>query len=132
MDGQDQRREPGSTRADEDPPHRKEEQEPQDSARERDTSVGLDLQLTWDLARFGEPDELLSISRERRELVELRDQVLERVNRLYYERRRVLEERGAAAPDQARALALRAEELAAQLDGWTGGQFSRLEASTSP
>ncbi len=100
-----------------------------DSARERDTNFGLDLQLTWNLARLAEPDDLLAISRERRELVELRDQVLERVNRLYFERRRVLEERAAAAPEEQRALALRAEELSAQLDGWTGGLFSRLETS---
>ncbi len=101
-----------------------------DSSRERDTNFGLDLQLTWDLARLAEPDDLLAISRERRELVELRDQVLERVNRLYFERRRVLEERAAAAPEEQRALALRAEELSAQLDGWTGGLFSRLETTS--
>jgi hypothetical protein len=41
----------------------------------------------------------------------------------------VLEERAAAAPEEQRALALRAQELSAQLDGWTGGLFSRLEAS---
>lgn len=103
-----------------------------DSARQSGSSVGLDLQFTWDLARIAEPDDGIAISRERRELVELRDQVLERVNRLYFERQRVLEEQAAAAPDQERALSLRAQELASQLDGWSGGQFSRLEASSSP
>jgi hypothetical protein len=103
-----------------------------DSARERDSSLGIDVQLSWDLPRLTDPDDLLAISRERRELVELRDQVLERVNRLYFERRRVLQEHAAAEPDAARALSLRAQELGAQLDGWTGGQFSRLEATSPP
>ena len=98
-----------------------------DSARARDTSFGLDLQLTWDLARVAEPDEQLAISRERRELVELRDQVLERVNRLQFERQRVLERREVAPVEEHRELTLRARELAAQLDAWTGGQFSLLE-----
>jgi hypothetical protein len=101
-----------------------------DSARAHDTSFGLDLQLTWELARVAEPDEQLAISRERRELVELRDQVLERVTRLQFERQRVLARREAAPPEERAELTLRARELAAQLDAWSGGQFSLLENAT--
>ncbi len=99
-----------------------------DVRRTTDTRVGFDLQFTWELGRLAEPDDQLAISRERREVIELRDQILERVNRLYFERQRVLVERSSAAPPERGALALRARELAARLDAWTGGTFSRLEA----
>lgn len=101
-----------------------------DSGRASDTRLGFDLQLTWELGRWTEPGDQLAISRERREVVELRDQILERVNRLYFERQRVLAEHSSAPPAEQDGLARRARELAAQLDAWTGGTFSRLEAGT--
>ena len=100
-----------------------------DSDREHDRSVGVDVQLTWELARGTAPDQALQISRERRQLVELRDQVLDRVNRLYFERERVLARLAGlpeSASDERAVLELRERELAAQLDGWSGGLFSRL------
>ncbi len=96
--------------------------------------LGFDVQLVWDLAKLAAPDHALSISRERRLLIELRDQVLERVNRLYFERLRVLAELEALAPDRQQErpeLQLRVRELAAHLDAWTGGVFSRLAASSA-
>jgi hypothetical protein len=70
-----------------------------------------------------------------RELIELRDEVLDEINQLYFERRRVLLERS-QLPDPASAeaerLALRARELAAGLDAWTGGWWSRQLETTSP
>jgi len=99
-----------------------------DSGRATDTRVAFDVQLTWELGRLTEPDDQLAISRERREVIELRDQILERVNRLYFERQRVLAEHSTAPAGERDALALRASELTAQLDAWTGGTFSRLEA----
>ncbi len=96
--------------------------------------LGFDVQLVWDLAKLAEPDHALAVSRERRLLIELRDQVLERVNRLYFERLRVLAELEALAPDRHQKrpeLQLRVRELAAHLDAWTGGVFSRLAASSA-
>jgi hypothetical protein len=97
-----------------------------DRGRALDTGLGLDVQFTWELGRRARPDALIAISRERRELIELRDQVLERVTRLVFERRRVLALHAAAESDARPELELRANELAAQLDAWTGGVFSRL------
>ena len=100
-----------------------------DSGRSR--GLGLDLQLTWELSRLADPGQALSISRERRQLIELRDQVLERVNRLYFERLRLLARLSALAPEQREEqgeLELRVDELAAHLDAWTGGMFSKLAA----
>ena len=55
---------------------------------------------------------------------------MERVNRLYFERLRVLM-RLAALDREAAAerieLGIRVRELAAHLDAWSGGAFSRLE-----
>ena len=104
-----------------------------DRQSEREKSVGLDVRLVWDLGGLAAPGHALSISRERRELIELRDQVLERVNRLYFDRLRVLAELDALAPDRPRErakLELRARELSAHLDAWTGGMFSRLASGT--
>lgn len=86
--------------------------------------------LTWELEELALPDNALAVSRERRLVVSLRDQVLERVNHLYFQRVRLLGELAALPADaeQKRAeLELAAAELAAQLDAWSGGAFSRLE-----
>ncbi len=100
-----------------------------DSSYDTDAALDLRVELVWDFTTLATPERAIAISRERRELVELRDQVLERVNRLYFERLRALD-RLAALPPEAEAerseLELRARELAAGLDGWTGGAFSRL------
>ncbi|MFQ5514137.1 MAG: hypothetical protein ACE5FG_06815 [Myxococcota bacterium] len=101
----------------------------------RETEHRIEIKLVWDLSRIATPDDALAISRERRQLIELRDQVLEQVNRLYFERLRVLE-RWAALPadasEERRAAALRARELAARLDAWSGGMFSRLARTSAP
>ncbi len=102
-----------------------------DSSSDRDRSIGLDLGFVWELARSAEPDQALDISRERRQLIELRDQVLERVNRLYFERVRVLMRVAALAPAagaERRELLVRVRELAAHLDAWSGGAFTRLSS----
>ncbi len=99
-----------------------------DTSSERDNGLSLDLAFVWELARSALPDQALDISRERRQLVELRDQVLERVNRLYFERQRLLLRLAALDADAAaeRAeLTIRARELVAHLDAWSGGNYSR-------
>lgn len=97
-----------------------------DTSRERERSLELEVQLSWDLGKLASPDDAIDISRERRALVELRDQVLDRVNRLYFERLRVIAKLGLErAPESRVELDLRARELAAGLDAWSGGFFSR-------
>ena len=103
-----------------------------DSATGKGYDVGFTL--TWDFAQLASPDDALAISRERRSLVTLRDQVLERVNHLYFGRLRVLAQLEALdASDAAKRaeLELDAAEIGAQLDAWSGGVFSRL-ATNSP
>jgi hypothetical protein len=105
-----------------------------DTSRDHDAGFDVSLQLSWELDRLVDPDDAIAISKERRELVELRDQVLERVNRLYFERTRARAAL-AALPADARGerveLEIRIRELAANLDAWTGGVFSRLESDSS-
>ncbi len=66
-------------------------------------------------------------AREERQWISLRDDVLDEINLLFYERLRVLLELASLAdPDayEAERLRLRAGELAAGLDAWTGGGFT--------
>jgi len=61
--------------------------------------------------------------------------VLDEINQLYFERQRVLLERARLsdpAGPEAERFALRARELAAGLDAWTGGWWSRQVELLSP
>jgi len=104
----------------------------QDWGKSRSHGYDAAVTLVWELSDFVSPDDPLSVSRERRLVVSLRDQVLERVNHLYFQRLRVLGQLAElGAGDAKRAeLELTAAELAAQLDAWSGGMFSRLEAGS--
>jgi hypothetical protein len=65
-------------------------------------------------------------------VIKLRDDVLDEVTQLYFERRRVMVElfaRPDAPPAEKLRLRLRAAELAAGIDAWTGGWFARARAS---
>jgi hypothetical protein len=102
-------------------------------ARERDFDVAASLE--WDLGEIVYHPDSVDVSREARELVELRDEVLDEITQLYFERRRALLDLAAAAPGEAARLRVRADELAAGLDAWTGGWWSRRVvplASPSP
>jgi hypothetical protein len=93
----------------------------------------VDVKLSWDLGDTAfHPDELDAL-RESRSLIALRDDVLDEVTALYFERQEVLA-RLAASRDAAEriSLELRAAELAAGLDAWTGGAFSALDANPPP
>jgi hypothetical protein len=93
----------------------------------------LSLSITWELADLAYHSEQIDISREAREVIELRDDVLDEITQLYFERRRVLVELAAAeAPGDALRLRLRAAELAAGIDAWTGGWFSRALRDAAP
>jgi hypothetical protein len=101
-----------------------------DDDRQRDRDYGI--VLSWDLRSLAYDPEMVDVSDEARRLIQLRDDVLDEVNQLYFERQRVLLEaagREPASPEAAR-LRLRAAELAAGLDAWTGGWFGRATGST--
>ena len=96
--------------------------------RDRDHGQGYDVSLSiaWDLGDIAYHPEAIDVSHEAREVIELRDDVLDEITQLYFERRRVLAQLQ-ALPDRGDAeafrLRLRADELAAGIDAWTGGWF---------
>jgi hypothetical protein len=98
-----------------------------DRERSRSRDFEVSAVLSWDLGDVAFHPEQVDVSREAREVVKLRDDVLDEVTQLYFERRRVLAEL-AAQPDASNAeterLRLRAAELGAGIDAWTGGWFS--------
>ena len=99
---------------------------------DRDLGRGDDwdaaLTLSWDLAAAVFDPQVIDLAREERAWIALRDEVLEEVNLLYFERRGALLYLGRARDPSSREAAelrLRVGELAAGLDAWTGGSFSR-------
>jgi len=102
---------------------------------DRRSDAGVFLELRWDLGDVAFHPEAIDVSRESRLVIQLRDDVLDEVNRLYFERRRVLTELVALDParrEEAARLRIRADELAAGLDAWTGGWFGRQVAPLAP
>ena len=98
-----------------------------DHDRDRDDTFELQLSFTWDFGDVAYNPESIDLSRETRALIELRDDVLDEINQLYFERRRVMADRavlGDSDPLAALRLELRAAELAAGIDAWTGGWFA--------
>lgn len=95
--------------------------------RGRDT-IGWDLTLSWDLSELIWSSEQTSIDVRSRLMVELRGDILDEVNKTYFERLRVkmeldslpIEDRNKRAEKD-----LRLRELTASLDALTGGFFSR-------
>jgi hypothetical protein len=89
--------------------------------------------LRWQLgAAIYHPEEI-DASREAREWIELRDEVLDEIAQLYFERRRAQVDSGIERdPHLAARLRLRADELAAGLDAWTGGWWSAQLGGSSP
>jgi len=87
----------------------------------------VQLRFAWDLGDTLYNPEQIDVSTEARRLIELRDDVLDELDQLYFDRRRALAAAAAAptdSPDAARER-LRAEELASGLDAWTDGWFGR-------
>ena len=104
-----------------------------DSDRRHSQDWGLSLTLTWNLADLAYHPELIDVSRETRALIEFRDDVLDEITQLYFERRRVLVEIDASRDRATRArLRLRADELAAGIDAWTDGWFSQQMLPPAP
>jgi hypothetical protein len=102
-----------------------------DDADDRD--LELQLVASWDLGEIAYHPEAIDVSREAREVIELRDDVLDEITQLYFERRRAISA-FALQPDAPAAAEhrLRAAQLAADIDAWTGGWFGRQLSDTAP
>ncbi|MEK6567468.1 MAG: hypothetical protein AABZ27_01860 [Candidatus Omnitrophota bacterium] len=89
------------------------------------------ISLSWDLGDLIFSTEQTSIDVRSRLMVQLRDDILDEVTRLYFERRRLqleLASQDSLSPKARSEKELRLEELAASIDGLTGGYLSeRLE-----
>jgi hypothetical protein len=93
----------------------------------------VQMRFTWDLGDALYNPEEVDVSNEARRLIELRDDVLDELDQLYFDRRRALDAASAAAdPGESARERLRAEELAAGLDAWTDGWFGRSAACSRP
>jgi hypothetical protein len=93
-----------------------------------DKDNGWDVTLTWELGDLIWNDDQTSIDVRSRLMVELRDDILDEVNKLYFERIRLkMEIDRLAIEDRAKRLEkeLRLEELTASLDALTGGYYSQ-------
>ncbi|MDD5348376.1 MAG: hypothetical protein PHT59_07170 [Candidatus Omnitrophica bacterium] len=98
-----------------------------DVLRQGKAPIEWDIGLTWDLGELVWNADQTSIDARSRLMVELRQDVLEQVTKYYFERLRLLLElEGPGTADKKRKeKELRVRELAAHLDGLTGGFYSR-------
>ncbi len=92
--------------------------------------VGWDVSLSWDFSDFIWSSEQTSIDSRAKLMVELREDLLSQVTRIYFERRRIQmeilnEDPGATGADASFERQLRIAELTAIIDAMTGGRFSR-------
>jgi len=91
-------------------------------------SIGWDVTLSWDLDELIWSEAQTSIDVRSRLMVELRDDILDEVTKLYFERLRVkMEFDSLSIEDRKKRFEkeLKLRELAAILDGLTGGYFSQ-------
>lgn len=89
--------------------------------------VEWSLSLSWDLGELIWNNDQTSIDVRSRLMVELRDDILDEVTKLYFERIRIKMEMNNLSIEDARKRAekeLKLQELTASLDGFTGGYFS--------
>jgi len=94
--------------------------------REIDNDWGVDL--SWDLSDLIWNDAQTSIDVRSKLMVQLREDILEEVTRLYFERKRLLTEISGTKDLKDKAMIqkqLRLQELTAYIDALTGGGFSR-------
>ncbi len=91
-------------------------------------NFGWDVSLSWDLSNVIWNEEQTSIDMRSKLMVQLREDILDQVTRLYFERRRIQIELLTNRSMDAKARLdkqLRIEELTAMIDALTGGEFSR-------
>jgi photosystem II stability/assembly factor-like uncharacterized protein len=98
-----------------------------DILRKGQDTVDWDISLKWDLGEIIWNEDQTSIDARSRLMVELRQNILDEVTKLYFERLRVekeLEDIGLEDQKKRSDKKLRLNELSACLDGLTGGYFS--------
>jgi len=106
-----------------------------DRTRDRTTGFEASIQLDWRLADVAYPEDSVDLSRELRQVLALRDDVSDEIHQLYFERARIrarLASGGPFEPGEPAKLRLRAAELAAGLDAWTGGWLSEWQRDHAP
>lgn len=91
-------------------------------------TLDWDVTVSWDLGNLIWNDDQTSIDTRSRLMVQLRDDVLNEVTRLYFERRRLQVELISSPPKEAKTKLekiLRLQELTAGIDALTGGYLSK-------
>ena len=91
-------------------------------------STGWDITCSWDLGKLIWNDDQTSIDTRSKLMVELRNDIIDETTRLYFERRRIQVELIENPPKDLNKHVdkeLRIQELTANIDGMTGGYFSR-------
>ena len=99
-----------------------------DRSRGRSRDFEGAIVLRWALGDWVYNPDLIDFSREERQVVILRDTLLDEINQLYFDRRRAqsaLSRFVDPEDPEAVQLRIRIEELESGLDAWTGGWFSR-------
>jgi len=105
-----------------------------DFLRKGKESIDWDISLSWDLGELIWNDDQTSIDVRSKLMVELRDDIIDEVTKLYFERIRVKNEIDGLSFEDKKKLAekeLRLQELTAYLDGMTGNYFSRSGLETN-
>ncbi len=106
-----------------------------DVLRKGKDGIEWDVNLSWDLADLIFNDDQTSIDARSRLMVQLRDDILDEVNKLYFERLRVKMELNNLAIEDIRKRSekeLHLQELTASLDALTGGYFSQKLKQNKP
>jgi len=92
-----------------------------------DEDTGWDIDLTWDLGDLIWNEDQTQIDVRSKLMVQLRDDILDEVNRYYFERKKLQIELAEFPPENNHSRIqkeLRIQELTANLDALTGGFFS--------
>ncbi|MDD5465178.1 MAG: hypothetical protein PHP73_02390 [Candidatus Omnitrophica bacterium] len=98
-------------------------------------NLDWDVSLSWDLSNLIWDDAQTSIDVRSKLMVELRDDILDQVNKLYFERLRIKSElNNLAIEDRNKRFdkQLKLEELTASLDALTSGYYSQQLRKLSP
>ncbi len=96
---------------------------------EKDRDDNWTFSVSWDLGDLVWSGDQTSIDVRSRLMVQLRDDILDEVNRLYFERKRLLASAAGRVSDESSARVeqeIHLEELTAGLDALTGGWFSSV------
>ncbi|HEY0709906.1 MAG TPA: hypothetical protein VGG33_24040, partial [Polyangia bacterium] len=92
------------------------------------SDVRYEVRAIWDLPRLVFNPEELAAHQQATRIADMRREIESQVNRLYFERRRLLAVPNAATAEDAATWQIRLEEIEADLDALSGGGFSRCRS----